>query len=280
MSAALIRRAGASLGLLGLFFLLDGCQGLSKSTATHSMQDIDHIVFMVQENRSFDNYFGQLPAYWQATGVPAQQFDGLPTNASNPSFDGTSTVVAYHLATECIQNLSPSWNEGHVDWNRQNPTSGTPTMDGFVFTAAHYAQTAPPDEAPLFDTQGIRAMGYRWFAPAMTRTQPNRLYLFAATSAGHAYQPTAPLSNKTIFDLLEAANISWKIYETDPGSSYIQYFQPFASQHAANVVPVSQYLSDVQNGTLPSVALIEGGYNSGRDEHPIVVQLGLHPYLR
>jgi phospholipase C len=45
-------------------------------------------------------------------------------------------------------------------------------------------------------------------------------------------------------------------------------FEPFASAHAANIVPVAQYLTDVQNGTLPAVALIETGYSSGRDEHP------------
>jgi phospholipase C len=35
-----------------------------------------------------------------------------------------------------------------------------------------------------------------------------------------------------------------------------------------NVVPATQFTSDAQNGTLPAVAFIEGGYNSGRDEHP------------
>ena len=243
---------------------------------------------MLQENRSFDHYFGQLPAYWQANGFPAQQFDGLPAGASNPSFDGLSTVAAYHLQTECFGNLSPSWNESHDDWNRQNPTASTATMDGYVFTAATYAQTSHPGEPPINDTAGIRAMGYydstdlnyyyfmasnfatsdRWFSPVMSRTPPNRLYLLAATSAGHAYPPTAPLTNKTIFESLDAAGISWKIYETDPNGTYLNMFQPYATQHAANIAPVSQYLTDVQNGTLPSVAMIESGYSSGKDEHP------------
>jgi phospholipase C len=62
--------------------------------------------------------------------------------------------------------------------------------------------------------------------------------------------------------------VSWKIYETDPGDTYLTYFQPYASQHMANVVPASQFVQDANNGTLPAVALIEGGYDSGRDEHP------------
>jgi phospholipase C len=42
----------------------------------------------------------------------------------------------------------------------------------------------------------------------------------------------------------------------------------FASVHPENIVPVSQYLTDLANGTLPQVAFIDAGYNSGRDEHP------------
>jgi phospholipase C len=102
----------------------------------------------------------------------------------------------------------------------------------------------------------------------MSRTQLNRLYLFAATSAGYVNPPKVSLPNKTIFELLESAGISWKIYETDPGTAFIGNFQPFASQHTANVVPLSQYYTDLNNGTLPSVAVIEPGYKSGLDEHP------------
>jgi phospholipase C len=288
-----------ALSLLALLGVLCGCQGVS-SNVTPQLNPINHVVFMVQENRSLDTYFGQLPAYWQANGYPqASQpsaFDGMPANASNPSFDGTSTVSAFHVATECVQNLSPSWNESHEDWNRTEPTSSTATMDGFVFNAASYAMNPPADEAPIYDTAGVRAMGYydgsdlnyyyfmasnfatsdRWFSPALDRTQINRMYLLAATSQGYAYPPgtsaadNAPLTVPTIFDALQKAAISWKIYVTDPGATYLTMFSPYAPPNPlpANVVPASQFLTDAQNGTLPQVAMIEGGYNSGLDEHP------------
>lgn len=284
--------------LMLLVFSMVSCQGLKNGpiSNTNGVQSLNHIIFMVQENRSFDTYFGQLPAYWQANGFPSQQFDGLPANASNPSFDGMTQVPAFHVATECVQNLSPSWNESHVDWNRNSPTSTTPYMDGFVYNAAVYAMNAPADEAPIFDTAGIRAMGYydgsdlnyyyfmasnfatsdAWFSPVMDRTQINRMYLLAATSQGYAYPPgtnandNAPLTAPTIFDALQKAGISWKVYVTDPGATYLTMFQNYGppNQLPANVVPASDFVKDAQGGTLPQVAMIEGGYNSGLDEHP------------
>jgi phospholipase C len=251
-------------------------------------QSINHIVFMVQENRGFDHYFGHLPDYWAANGFPPQQFDAEPASASNPTLDGSGTIQAFHFRTVCMQNMSPGWNESHVDFNRADPVSDTATLDGFVQSAAHFAQTAGPGDAPVFDQQGYRAMGYydgddlnyyyfmasnfatsdRWFSPVLSRTQVNRLYLLAATSAGHANPPKTTLSNNTIFGLLDSAGVSWKIYETDPNTAFIGNFEPFGLQHAGNIHPLSEYFSDLTNGTLPAVVQIEPGYQSGLDEHP------------
>lgn len=318
----------STVGIISLLLTLCGCQGLSNSTTTppnSGINSINHIVVMVQENRSFDTYFGQLPAYWAANGFPAQQFDGMPTNASNPGYNGAPAVPAYHLATECIELLSPSWNESHLDWNLQNPSSSTPTLDGFVYNAANFAinQNSSGANPEYTDTAGIRAIGYydgsdlnyyyfmasnfatsdRWFAPALDRTQVNRMYLYAATSQGYAFPPgtdaadNAPITAPTIFDALQKAGISWKVYYTDDicsttppdargpkggiirdassssNSGACTYLTQFANYTPpnplpSNVVPVSQYLTDVQAGTLPSVAFIEAGYESGRDEHP------------
>jgi len=238
----------------------------------------------------------------------------MPANASNPSYSGSSSVSAYPFASECIEDLSPSWNESHLDWNLQSPVSGTAAMNGFVWNAANFAlnQNAAGANPQYTDTAGIRAMGYyggadlnyyyymasnfatsdRWFAPVLDRTQVNRMYLFAATSAGYAYPPgtdaadNAPLTAPTIFDALTKAGVSWKIYYSDdtcttgvgngedPRSAgactYLTQFKAYAPPNPlpANVVPVSEYLSDVQAGTLPSVGFIEAGYMSNRDEHP------------
>jgi phospholipase C len=285
------------------------------------LQSVNHIIFMAQENRGFDHYFGAMRQYWAANGIPDQSFDGLPqfnptsglaplrgSAPTNPGCDprfafppndctigGNSPKIAsFAMTSMCVENPSPSWNESHVDWNLANPLSPSPGLNGFVWTAAHDARATQP---PFTDVDGVRAMGYydetdlpyyyfmaskfatsdRWFSPVMSRTQPNRMYSVAATSAGHAYPLPAggaPLANQTIFDSLQSAGVTWKVYVTDlthatpPIQDSTLNMFASASKYTSNIVPVSQFLSDVANGTLPSVAYIDPGFTSGLDEHP------------
>ena len=271
------------------------CDGGSTSTqVTVQVQSqeagigaVNHIIFMMQENRSFDTYFGKLNDYRASLGLP-QNVDGIPSNAVNYENDGTPVPV-YKLQTECIEELTAGWNESHWDFNLHNPTSLTPLMDGYVSTAQGYAQFQGE-----MDTAGKRAMGYydssdlnyyyfmatqfatsdRFFAPAPTQSVPNRLYAFAATSAGYAKVATSTLNTKTIFQSLDDAGITWKIYYSDtlsdgqPATSLSTFFN-YYQQHQSQVVPVNpNYFNDVAAGTLPQFVFIEHGSQTGRDEHP------------
>ena len=302
--------------------------GSVTATFGASLQSVNHIVFMVQENRGLDHYFGALQQYRTQNGIPGT-FDGLPqfntppgAAATNPGcdpafpfqqspapFNDCVTVVngvidpnsplvpSQKLITQCVENPSPSWNESHVDWNVVDPLSATATLDGFVHTAAHDVrelQYVPGSNPPESDVNGIRAMGYydssvlpyyyfmasnfatsdRWFSPVMTRTQPNREYLMAGTSLGHVYPPLsgAPqFTNKTIFEQLNDNNISWRIYVSDSGGSLQSHTElgmyTFANSHGSNFVSASQFMTDVQNGTLPAVAEVGPGFAAGTDEH-------------
>ena len=283
-----------ALAAVVLLALLCACQGLvgssglatSGTTPSSSGQlklNLNHIVFMLQENRSFDSYFGRLGAYRAAAGVGGS-IDGLPANASNPSYDGTSTVAAFKMQSACSENLSSSWNESHFAVNRDNPSDVShPKMNGFVWAAGHFAR-----DSGFTDVNGIRAMGYyddtalpyyyfmatqfatsdRFFSPILARTQPNRIADFAATSAGHAYQPAQTLNVKTIFDLLDQAKIDYRIYEANPGSSTMNDFTNFRANHKPNFAPIGDYFKDLGQGTLPPVVFIETGQDSGEDEHP------------
>src|SRR5215467_12084662 len=166
----------------GIFVLvLHGCQGITDPPSSkgagprgplstdpnNESRKINHFVIFIQENRSFDTYFGQLSAYWAANGFPSQQFDGMPPGASNPGCnpaasspglcvaDGNGPMIgSFHWQNACMELISPEWNLSHMDLNRFNPTGGTAVNDGFVNSAAQFAR-----QHGLRDVNGLRAMG-------------------------------------------------------------------------------------------------------------------------
>jgi phospholipase C len=254
---------------------------------------------MLQENRSFDSYYGSLNPYRAAKGL-GNDVDGIPAGFTNPSWDGTTTIAPFHAATVCFEGLSPSWNASRRNINRYNPspTALTTPMNGFVYSAAVYAQDSDVNSPGAYvDTAGLRAMAYytdqdlpfyyflatqfatsdRFFSPILSRTPPNRIATFAASSLGvvNDIPVGTSFTQPTIFTLLQNAGITWKIYETS-GNTYLGYFTPFYRQyHTTNIFPISQYFTDLTNGTLPQVTFIETGVEisdsggtSQLDEHP------------
>jgi len=261
---------------------------------------------MMQENRSFDHYLGQLNAYRASKGLPQDVNDlSMAGNVSLIGWDLTTMVAPFKMNSACIGDLSSSWTETRVDMDRNSanaPRVPNP-MDGFAYTAGGFAEHDPMRGG--FDTVGRRAMGYydadqlpfyywaattfgtsdTWFSPAPTRTQPNRMYFLAATSNGYAFPggnpkdahpPIDMTGVKNIFQLLEENGITWKVYVTDgwspgnTGSTYMNYFQAFTAAHKDHFVSAADFATDAANGTLPQVALIESGYiETSQDEHPL-----------
>jgi phospholipase C len=273
-----------------------------------------------------DQPFDGLPQFNPTAGAapaipgcdPAFPYDPLaiPPVTYSCVYDSASPLVqSFHLLTMCLENPSPSWNESHADWDLTDATAIKAKLNGFVHAAANDARHIVP---PMNDTNGLRAMGYydgndlnyyyfmasqfstsdRWFSPAMSRTQINRMYLLSATSQGHAYPLSgndAQLTATTIFERLQDAGITWRIYihpdpkpnqagnvdcaafDTRPICLYqVSYLNMFMYGNkvandpvlSLNLVPVEQFATDAQNGTLPQVALIEPASASGLDEHP------------
>jgi phospholipase C len=289
---------------------LVGCAGIKGGNGggnqpTGSLKtSVKHVVLLMQENRSFDHYFGQLNAYRTTKGLTAEADDlSKAGNVSLVSWDGSGNISPYKMNSGCIGDLSSSWVEAHQDIDLQNPSNPrTPApMNGFAHSAGGFAEHDPTHGG--FDVAGKRAMGYydasqltfyywaatqfatsdRWFSAAPARTQVNRMYFLAATSNGYAFPGDGdghpPLNMdgvKNIFQLLEAAKVTWKVYVTDgwsaghTGSTYMNYFSGFTNAHLTNFVDAKQFAIDAQNNTLPEVALIESGYvETGSDEHPL-----------
>lgn len=246
---------------------------------------MNHIIYMMQENQSFDRYFGQIDNYRQSQGL-GPDVDGTPANASEVAFDGSTSFAPFHMTSMCVEDLSSYWNESHNAWNHMDPTSATPAMDGYAISAGNFSRNSIPVG---FDINGQRVMGYydnndlpyyyfmatqfamsdRWFSPLMSNTPSSRLYAMAATSHGVVDKPLTKIKIPTIFDELQSAGITWKNYVPDyPNGSSLVPFPTFAKYVGTNIVPISQYFTDLTNGTLPQVAFIDRGSKAGLDEHP------------
>jgi len=248
---------------------------ITVTGAANGLSKLRHIIFFVQENRSFDDYFGMLGTYKASLGL-VNDVDGINLNATLNNTQG-QPVHPFHYQTVCTENLSPAWNESHADVDGGK-------MDGYMLTTTSVPSTIDPT--------GTRAMGFydqsdlpyyyelaarfatsdRFFSPVLSNTVPNRLYLFTATSFGNIIPPPSSFegfTQPTIFDHLDQAGVSWRYYYQDAATSaFIQQFSTY-QRDAAKVVSISNWSTDVQNdATLPSVIFIERAGTSGRDEHP------------
>src|SRR5947208_15884996 len=111
--------------VVALSIIMSACGGLvsktpSTNTAAGSVTAVNHIIYMMQENRSFDHYFGQLNAYRQSQGLGAD-VDGTPADPAQLSFDRTPTFSPFHMKSKCVEDLSAYWNESHSDWSQGAP---------------------------------------------------------------------------------------------------------------------------------------------------------------
>ena len=239
---------------------------------------IAHVVVLMQENRSYDSYFGRL----HHEGQPASEIEPRRGNP-NPLQPGTR-IQPFLTTSECtVADLNHSWSGTHQEWNGGR-------MNGF--TAANV------DPA---DPSGSRAMGYfdkgvlpfyygianqfaiadHYFASVLTQTFPNRFYLLTGTSFGHIANdlpPSGGFTQKTVFQLLDEATpkVSWKIYLA---SFQVEELFSYVQLHSDHLASISDYKTDAANGTLPQVSFVEsdpfGTVNVESDEHPPAnVQVG------
>jgi phospholipase C len=229
---------------------------LAIDAAARAAIPITHIVVLMQENRSFDHYFGRL-------GVSGQpDAEGFPSGFTNLDHNGDQ-VVPYHLPTTCLPRDPPhQWRAVRAQWNQGR-------MDGFVTSAddddgdgrwamGYYDERDLPFYYWLARTFTI---GDRAFAAALGGTWPNRQFLYAAT-AQTPHSATGLLTGaRTIFDLMDSGRVSWRVYtDGTPHQDCIGW-----ASDARRVQNSAAFLGALRAGTLPAVSFLDPG---AEDEHP------------
>ncbi len=207
----------------------------STKAAGGDLGAVEHVVFLMQENRSFDHYFGKLGG---VNGFDA----GSSAFAQNWPGGASSTLLPYHLDTagtniaECTFDLSHTWQAEHASWNGG-------AMDSFVST--HVSNNFEgPEFGPLtmgyYEQQDIPfyydlAQNFticdNYFCSVLGPTHPNRLMHMSGTldPAGTNGGPILVTNSDkgleytcswpTMPEVLTDAGVSWKCYNP-PGNSY------------------------------------------------------------
>ena len=207
---------------------------------------------MLQENHSFDNYFGMLNPYRSAkqwnvgddgVNYSVDGIDDKLATISNLDDEGTAFPL-FKLKSSCVDDESSDWLSSYGDVNRYNFKDTRPIqMSGFVHTAEGFANSCAISmtcSGQFTDLTGQRAMGYydqdflnyyyymasqfaisdRWFSPIASKSVPNRLATFTGGTTqglvkdpgGNDHLPQLNIAN--IFQELDQAKVSWKIYYT------------------------------------------------------------------
>jgi phospholipase C len=220
------------------------------------------VIVDMQENRSFDHYYGFAPFVGKY---------GVPPGFKAPDGRGGS-VEPYHLSSLSTADISHSWIDTHREYNGG-------AMDGFYVadgdtSVGYYGAADLPFYYGLFESSTLCV---NYFCSMLGPTYPNRFYLAAGTSGG--------ITNNNVFgygvfdypiilDLLEAGGVSWKVYNigldnvTGGESDNVFVFWKRWARDARTTASKDDYLKDLQTGRLPEVSFIIPSFSMHLDEHP------------
>ncbi|CAN5456278.1 phospholipase C, phosphocholine-specific [soil metagenome] len=242
---------GAALGAAALPLSVREALALPARNTTGSLKDVEHVVILMQENRSFDHYFGSLRG---VRGFEDPRPMMLPTGKSvwnQPRGPGvTDSVLPFRLnsnttSADCMKSLDHSWKGQHGLWKNHDawiPVKGPLTMGHFTREDIPYYY-ALADAFTVCDAYHCSIHG---------PTNPNRLFFFSGTTglSTHNYglynvtndddaNWTADMDKDkksfegyawtTYAERLEKAGISWKLYQEHDnyGDNSLAYFDKF-----------------------------------------------------
>lgn len=225
----------------------------------------EHVIIIMQENRSFDHYFQKLPEYGQP------DVDVAPSGTTNPALDGT-LVPHTHDTTYCFSDTNHEWHGSHEEWNdgandgfaKANARGDDPTGSRAM---TYYDETDIPFYYELANTF---ATSDRYFCALLGPTWPNRMYLYAGTSFGMTSNLPIGGTKPDVFGSMNTAGVTWKEYRSNLATSAM--LLGHLTRDAAHLVPIAQFAQDVANGTLPQVVFLDAVQSADgageSSEHP------------
>jgi phospholipase C len=272
----------------------------AKGAAASQLGQINNIVVVMLENRSFDHMLGYLYADKGNTSTSGQPFEGLTGNESNPDGKGGSVKVFPIQATAPHPYFYPGANcgEGYTNTNAQlfgankAPVPIVPaTNQGFVTNFAYtlgweskQANQVLPGTTPsqimgmytpaLLPILSNLAKGYavcdHWYASVPTETFPNRAFLHMATSLGHLSDSAAKVfSAPSIFTALGKKGFTWSIYGYNAPPLTRSAVADITAAPESHFGEFADFQKAVASGSLANYVFLEPQWGStGNSQHP------------
>jgi len=243
---AALKLGGAAAATEFASMLLHGCGAVGigsnpfpgPSACGSKLTDIEHVVIFIQENRSFDHYFG---SYRGVHGFADRSLAFQQPDSGNIVDPPIGKLLPFHLDTSvtnavCTHDITHDWIPQHQSWNNG-------AMDGFVnsrlpinandavLTIGYYTRADLPFYYAVADAFTICD---NYFCPVMGPSDPNRVYSVAASidpdgKNGGPLLGTLGLNRSSFFgkltyttmpEQLQARGVSWKVY-TSPDANIL-----------------------------------------------------------
>jgi phospholipase C len=258
-----------------------------------SFRDIKHVVMLMQENRSFDHYFGTLAGVRgfddpNALKLPDGKSVFYQPDPQNPN----GYLLPFHLDTrktsaQKIPSTNHSWGPQHNSWNggkmdnwlpthRKVDGANAPYVMGYHTRADIPFQFALAEAFTICDAYHCSVMGPTW---------PNRMYWMTGTldpdgkQGGPIIQNIVPDEGygwTTYAERLEQAGVNWQVYQQDDNyeCDVLELFKNFRESGDNSPLrtkglarhPEGKFEYDAINDKLPAVSwIIPTGFQS---EHP------------
>jgi phospholipase C len=255
------------------------------------LEQVEHIVVVMMENRSFDHMLGYLSLPVEEGGKGRIDVDGLKGPTTNVNLlDGVSYPIHHLDGTKFKDETEdPDHSGKSVDQQLSN------TAGGFVENFAHIsgeraraAHAQPPDpglvmgyyngqDLPVYDHLAAEyCVVDRWFSSVPGATWPNRLYSIAGRAEGSRDDQPTPLYKLPSFPrYLDQHKIDWRWYSFDPATlravdpeyrlrnhhrfAFVDSRKLSTAERAVGglMEEGASFLDDVAKGELPQVSWID-----------------------
>ena len=172
----------------------------SGAATSDGLGKVDRIDVVLQENHTFDNYFGYYPGADGTAGA----------SICLPVAPGSSNCVApFHSKSLTPVDMNHNWAAAHSDYDKGK-------MDGFIYSEGSDQTMCYFDKTDLpryWKAASSYVLCDRYFTSVMSESAPNHLFLVAGTAGGlQDDRVPSTLSFPPVFEQLDSRGVSWKVY--------------------------------------------------------------------